>query len=104
MNFTLLDPNVDTTMNVFLVIANVLNLVYNLPQMLQTYRTKSTDDINHWFILLRIVGNSIWMVYGLRINSFLMLLNNAITVTASLFIGYYKFIAKPPTTPSSVSP
>ena len=91
MQLTILDPNVDVAMNVSIVLANVLNLVYNIPQMVQTYRTRSTDDINHWFIILRIVGNSIWMVYGIYIDSFLMMLNNLITVVASLFIGYYKY-------------
>ncbi len=91
MQLTILDPNVDAAMNVSIVLANVLNLVYNIPQMVQTYRTRSTDDINHWFIILRIVGNSIWMVYGIYIDSFLMMLNNLITVVASLFIGYYKY-------------
>jgi MtN3 and saliva related transmembrane protein len=91
MELTIFDKNVDQTMNVFLVIANLLNLIYNVPQMIQTYQTKSTDDINHWFIILRIIGNSIWVVYGIYINSLLLLLNNIITVLATLFIGYYKY-------------
>ena len=91
MKITITDPNAGDTMNIFLIIANFLNLIYNLPQMLQTYKTKSTDDINQWFVILRICCNSIWMVYGIHINSFLMVLNNAITVGASFFIGYYKY-------------
>ena len=91
MQFSLMDPRVDATMNAFLVIANVLNLVYNLPQVIQTYRTKSTDDINHWFIGLRIVGNCIWMAYSVYIDSFFLLLNNVVTVVSSLFIGYCKY-------------
>jgi uncharacterized protein with PQ loop repeat len=91
MEISITDPNANSTMNIFLVIANFLNLIYNLPQMLQTYRTKSTDDINQWFVILRIASNGIWMVYGIYINSFLMVLNNAITVGSSIFIGYYKY-------------
>ena len=91
MKFSIIDPHVNTTMNAFLVIANVLNLVYNLPQVIQTYRTKSTGDINPWFIGLRIIGNCIWMAYSVYINSFFLLLNNVVTVVSSLFIGYYKY-------------
>ena len=40
MKFQILDDNVSTTMNVFLVIANILNLVYNIPQMIKTYQFK----------------------------------------------------------------
>ena len=78
------------------MLANVLNLVYNLPQVIQTYKTKSTGDINHWFIVLRIVGNCIWISYSIYINSFFLLLNNVITVLSSMFIGYYKFSHRPP--------
>lgn len=91
MKFALVDPNVNTTVNGFLIFANFLNLVYNVPQMVQTYRTRSTKDINKWFIILRVLCNGIWMVYGIYINSFLMMLNNLVTVGASLFIGYYKY-------------
>ena len=74
-----------------LIFANFLNLIYNIPQMVQTFQTRSTKDINKWFIILRVLCNGIWMVYGIYINSFLMMLNNLVTVSASLFIGYYKY-------------
>ena len=77
-------------MNAFLVIANILNLVYNAPQVWQTYRTKSTADLNPWFIGLRIAGNTIWIAYSLYIKSFFLLLNNTVTVLASLVLAYYK--------------
>jgi MtN3 and saliva related transmembrane protein len=90
MNFNLFDNNVSTTMNVFLIIANIINLVYNLPQMYKTYKTKSTGDFSEWFLLLRVVGNVIWIPYSIQIQSMLMLINTLVTVLASIFIGYYK--------------
>lgn len=92
MQLQVLDSNVSITMNVFLVIANVLNLVYNVPQMVQTYKTKSTRDFSAAFLLLRIVGNVIWVVYAVEISSVMLLINNVVTVVASLFIGYYKVL------------
>jgi MtN3 and saliva related transmembrane protein len=86
-----MDPNVSPTMNILLIIANVINVVYNIPQIIHTYRTKSTKDFNTWFIVLRIVGNAIWVVYAVDINSTLMIINNVITVASSVFIAYYKF-------------
>ncbi len=50
MHLTLLDKNVSDTMNVFLVIANIINLVYNVPQIVKTCRTKSTKDFSGWFL------------------------------------------------------
>ena len=77
-------------MDVFLAIANVLNVVYNVPQVVQTYKTKSAGDINEWFIGLRIVGNSIWAAYAAYIGSLLLLTNSCVTISASVFIAYYK--------------
>ena len=90
MRFKILDPNVSTTMNGFIIVANIINLIYNIPQMIKTYKTKSTRDFSATFIVLRIVGNLIWVGYSVEIDSFLMLINNLVTVIASIFIGYYK--------------
>ena len=90
MHFTILDPNVGPTMNVFLVLANIINLIYNIPQMVKTYQTKSTRDFSAWFLFLRVVGNLIWVAYAIELNSLLFLLNNIVTVLASLFVGFYK--------------
>ena len=92
MILNILDPNVSTTMNVFIVIANIINISYNIPQMIHTYKTKSTKDFDVWFIILRCVGNIIWLVYSIYLNIFLMMLNNLITVLSSIFIGYYKLL------------
>ena len=92
MKFELMDPNVPLSMNIMLIIANVINLVYNIPQMVQTYRTKSTRDFSGWFLSLRIIGNMIWVVYAIYIANLLMLINNIVTVAASIFVGYYKCV------------
>lgn len=90
MKFEIFDPNVPIEMNVMLIIANVINLIYNIPQMIKTYRTKSTQDFSGWFLFLRIVGNVIWVIYSIYIANLLMLINNVITVIASVFVGFYK--------------
>jgi MtN3 and saliva related transmembrane protein len=90
MQFDIIDHNVSTTTNIFLVIANIINLFYNIPQMYKTYKCKSTKDFSTTFLLLRIIGNTIWIEYAIEVNSLLMLTNNIVTVISSLFIGYYK--------------
>lgn len=92
MHFTFMDENVSITTNVFLIIANIINIIYNVPQMVKTYKTKSTRDFSAWFIGLRIFGNIIWIEYAIEVDSLLMLINNVVTVVASIFIGYYKVI------------
>ena len=90
MGTTFIDENVSTSMNVFLIIANIINIIYNIPQVIKTYKTKSTKDFSGWFIFMRIFGNTIWFVYSVEINNIQMIINNIITVLSSLFLGYYK--------------
>ena len=82
MKFSFIDSNVSTTMNVFLVVANIINLFYNIPQMVTTYKRKSTKDFSTTFLVLRIVGNVIWIGYAIEVSSLLMLINNVVTVSA----------------------
>ena len=86
----LTDPHVNLTMNIFLIIGNVINLIQNLPQVIKTYQTKSTRDFSSIFLGLRIVGNVIWIVYAIQISSILLIVNNSVTVLATVFISFYK--------------
>ncbi len=90
MQFDIIDHNVSLTTNIFLVIANIINLFYNIPQMYKTYKCKSTKDFSTLFLSFRFIGNLIWVEYAVEIGSLLMLINNVVTVVSTLFIGYYK--------------
>ncbi len=87
MKFSFIDKNVSTTMNVFIVIANIINLVYNIPQVVKTCKSQSTKDFSGWFLSLRFIGNTIWIAYAIELDSLLMLINNIVTVIASAIIG-----------------
>ena len=91
MHFELINPKHAPTMNGVFIMANIINIVYNIPQMVKTYKTKSTKDFNIWFIVLRIIGNLIWMSYSIEVNNLLMLIYYYVTVSSTLFIGYYKW-------------
>lgn len=92
MKFEIMNDDVSLTMNIFLIIANIINIVYNIPQMVKTYKCKSTKDLSSWFLFLRIIGNSIWIGYAIEVDSMMILINNIVTVVASIFIGYYKVL------------
>lgn len=92
MDFSIFDDKVSTTMNVFLVIANLINFVYNIPQCIKTYKTKSTKDFSSIFLFLRVIGNIIWLAYSIEIKAFLFILANIVSVLSSIFISYYKVI------------
>ena len=92
MQFILIDDNISLTMNIFLIIANIINIVYNIPQMVKTYKCKSTKDLSSWFLFLRVIANIIWVGYAIEVDSMMMLINTVVTVVASIFIGYYKVL------------
>ncbi len=90
MHFSIFDENVSTTMNVFLVIGNIINLIYNIPQMVKTYKSKSTGDFSPTFLFMRVAGNVIWLAYSIELNEFLFIFSNVVSVFSSVFISYYK--------------
>jgi len=92
MDFSIFDDNVSTTMNVFLVIGNIINFVYNIPQVVKTYKTKSTKDFSSTFLFMRVIGNCIWLAYSIELKAFLFILSNIVSVISSIFISYYKVI------------
>ena len=92
MKFDIIDPTVGLTMNIFLIIGNIVCISYNIPQMIQTYKTRSTGDINEWFILLRIIGNSPFIVYSIYVGEVNLFISYTFSVFSSLFIGYFKYI------------
>ena len=92
MDFSIFDDKVSTTMNVFLVIGNIINFVYNIPQVIKTYKTKSTKDFSPTFLFMRVVGNCIWLAYSIELQQFLFMLSNVVSVIAAIFISYYKVV------------
>ena len=92
MKFEILDDKVSLTTNIFLIVANIINLTYNIPQVWKTFKTKSTGDFSETFLVMRILGNAIWIGYSIEINSMLMLINNMVVIFSTMFLGYYKVL------------
>ena len=92
MIYTIFDDSVSPLMNVFLVIGNVIALIYNIPQMVKTYKTKSTKDFSSIFLFMRVINNSIWLSYSIELGTFLFILANITAVIGSTFLGYYKVV------------
>jgi uncharacterized protein with PQ loop repeat len=92
MDFSIFDDKVSTTMNVFLVIGNIINLLYNIPQVIKTYKIKSTKDFSSTFLFMRVIGNCIWLAYSIELQQFLFMIANIVSLFSSIFISYYKVI------------
>jgi uncharacterized protein with PQ loop repeat len=90
MKIKILDPNVSLPMNIFIIIGNFITVFQNIPQVVKTYQVKSTRDFSAIFLFMRLSACFIWGAYSIEIGSLLMLINNLITLSSTVFISYYK--------------
>ncbi len=61
-----------------------------LPQAIKVYKTKSTKDISLLMFLIFTIGVLSWLIYGLIINDWPVILANSVTLILSFFILIYK--------------
>ncbi len=61
-----------------------------LPQAIKVYKTRSTKDISLYMFLIFTIGVLSWLLYGLIINDWPVILANAVTLVLSFFILIYK--------------
>ena len=63
-----------------------------LPQVIKSWKTKSTGDVSMWMFLLLTIGISIWMVYGFMIGSLPVVVANAGSLILSVIMIIFKLI------------
>ena len=61
-----------------------------VPQAIKVYESKSTKDISLYMFLIFTIGVLSWLIYGIIIFNFPLILANAVTLVLSLFILIYK--------------
>ena len=61
------------------LLAALLTMFGFLPQVIKIYRTKSVRDISLPAILQFIAGIFLWLVYGIHLKNFVIILANSVT-------------------------
>ncbi len=61
-----------------------------LPQVFKVWRSRSTKDISLPMLVTFIVGVTLWLIYGLRVNAAPIYIANAITLLLNLAILRFK--------------
>lgn len=72
------------------IAAGSLTTLAFLPQVIKTWRTRSTHDISLGMFLLFSTGLVLWLIYGVWIGSWPIIIANAITLVLALTILYFK--------------
>ena len=73
------------------IVAGVLTSISFIPQIVKIRKTKSTKDLSWGMFGVFSLGIVLWLIYGLIINQFPVILANIVTLTFSGIIIYYKF-------------
>lgn len=71
-------------------VANILGLLYNIPQIYHTYQTKKVDDISTTSLVLRFISSLLWSFYSIYFNMLDVGISWYITFISSVLILYYK--------------
>jgi len=58
------------------LISSILLIIMPLPQLWQTYKLKSAKDISIWYILLQMLANGLFMVFGIIQNELYVIMPN----------------------------
>ena len=68
-----------------------------LPQVIKIYRTKSAKDLSLLAILQFTLGVFLWLLYGMHLKNFVMILANSVTLVILLaaLVLFFKYNAKP---------
>jgi MtN3 and saliva related transmembrane protein len=73
--------------------AAVLTMFGFLPQAIKIYRTKSVNDISLMAILQLTVGIFLWLLYGIHLKNFVIILANSVTflILVAVLVLFFKY-------------
>jgi len=82
--------NNNTYKSGILIACNVINVIYHVPQIIKTYRTKSVKDFDSWYLFLGNLHSFCWVLYSIEDDNGLMMFNSCVTMFSISFVSYYK--------------
>lgn len=69
-------------------IAGTLTTLAFLPQVIKTWRTRSTEDISLTMFLMFCTGVALWLIYGVLLGSLPLIVSNVVTLAlAGIILG-----------------
>lgn len=80
-------------------VAGSLTTVAFLPQVIKTWRTRSAQDISGLTFALFGSGVALWLLYGLMLDLWPVILANGVTLVLSLVILWFKLRYRPADAP-----
>ena len=73
------------------LLGSTLSSVTFIPQVYQTWKTKSVADLSLAMMLIVFLSTIIWLIYGIGLNLLPVILCNGVICVLSLLLIYFKF-------------
>jgi len=71
-------------------IAGSLVAISLLPQVIKSWKTKSTQDISLEWSIISLAGQISWIIYGILVSSLSLVVMSSITLAMALSVFYLK--------------
>ena len=68
------------------ILATVFAVSSSIPQIIKALKTRKTDDVSIWLVVVLIIGLGLWVIYGIGINDLLISIANSIAVAINTFL------------------
>ena len=74
----------DTTTELIGLIAAFITSIGFLPQIIKGFKTKKLDDISYFMPIVLAIGMTLWLIYGLLIDSIAIIAANIFSISCSI--------------------
>ena len=73
-------------------LASIFTTVIFLPQLIKAIKTKLTDDISMWMLILSVIGNGFWFAHASLSNNMPLLVCALLIILISITLIIFKYI------------
>lgn len=72
------------------LVAGTFTTISFFPQLIRVCKTRSTRDISLWMFLLFTIGVLLWLIYGIYLLQWPVILSNLLTLISAVIILIFK--------------
>ncbi len=73
-------------------LASIFTTIIFLPQLIKALKTKMTDDISMWMLILSVIGNGFWFAHASLSNNMPLLVCALLIILISITLIVFKYI------------
>lgn len=76
----------DSTLELFGLIAGAVTSMGFIPQLIKGYKTKKLEDISYFMPIVLAIGMTMWVIYGFLISAIAVIIANIFGVSCCLIL------------------